>query len=290
MTDHPILFQGDMVRAIMTCSQCGTITLEIECPKCGSKERRKTQTRRPVDPQPPSCYADGKPLVKPFVYCGPHLDKHWHGWKTDDRHGHGIQHTAKSPHGVPGDLLWAKEPFQILNWDSNLQRVIGKYTRGGDKFNCRLTDDERDKWLKWKKPYSAKSSLFMFKSLARLWLKVLASGVERVQEISEADAKAEGVCDAAMIKELACRYEPVDGVVDSALECQMLRDPRVAFENLWDSIYAKPKPVMKKKEIVAYVSYPWAEIRETRKHRGKPWYVHGNPHVFKATFERYDKE
>jgi len=173
-TDHPILFNGDMVRAIL--------------------DGRKTQTRRVIKPQPEN------------------HDGYWFWWKGDwDTRGgpsagictHGTcgngeatwtmkEIAEHSPYGVPGDLLWAREPFRINNWDSNLQRAIGTYTRDGQGFNCRLTDRERDKWLKWKKPYSSKSSLFMFKSLARLWLKVKSVRVERVQNISDMDAEKEG--------------------------------------------------------------------------------------------------
>lgn len=63
-----------------------------------------------------------------------------------------------------------------------------------------------------------------------------------------------------------------------------------AFAALWDSLNARPKPIYatidREKVIVSYVSYPFADIQETRTYRGKPWQVVGNPYVFAYGLER----
>lgn len=200
-------------------------------------------------------------------------------------------HTSKSgrhkcPHGVPGDLLGVREPFRITQVNVLQGLVHGTYTRDGLEFLCDFPDQDMDKYEKWKKPYSGKSSLFMFKSLIRLWLTVKSVRVERVQEISEADALAEGIerTDAVGCIEPYRNYEHhemASGYNKSIPEC--------SFMTLWDSINAKPKPRYKKKQIIYYESYPWEAIRETREHRGKPWHVCGNPFVFATEFERYEQ-
>ena len=78
---------------------------------------------------------------------------------------------------------------------------------------------------------------------------------ERLQEITEEDAKAEGFTD------------------------------RFMFHALWDALNAKPKPVYRNKEIVKYVSYPCEDITEARIYRDKPWKVYGNPWVWVYSFE-----
>lgn len=165
MNDHPILFKADMVRAI--------------------RDGSKTQTRRVMRRQPPKGYTyrgddGGNPLV-------PKDSGHY--WTN----GYAMWRPRLCPYGVPGDLLWVKEPFRIESDDYHQAWVYGRYNRDNTAFGVQLTDAEWSKWEKWKKPFSGKSSLYMFKSLARLWLKVKSVRVERVQEISLEDIKAEGV-------------------------------------------------------------------------------------------------
>ena len=75
------------------------------------------------------------------------------------------------PYGQPGDLLWVRETW--INQD------------GDYKF---LADN-----LDWKGIMKFKPSIYMPKEAARIWLKVVNVRVERLQEISEQDAIAEGV-------------------------------------------------------------------------------------------------
>ena len=74
MSDHPILFSGDMVKAIL--------------------DGRKTQTRRVVKPQPPQDCE--RVLYDPAI-----------GWRF---HRHKNLHC---PYGQPGDRLYVREKFRI---------------------------------------------------------------------------------------------------------------------------------------------------------------------------------
>jgi len=124
-------------------------------------------------------------------------------------------------------------------------------------------------------------SIYMPKKLARLWLRVTDVRVQRVQEISGNDARAEGV--------------------SGALE----------FSKLWNSIYAAPRPMRKGGEIVSYQCWPWS-LRDFVKTtwpgtvadfigrweegaasltiwKGKPLHVNDNPWVVAATLEREER-
>lgn len=97
-----------------------------------------------------------------------------------------------------------------------------------------------------------REKMFQFKKDTRLWLEIAGVRVERLQEISEADALAEGV------------EHRKPGPAFSAGEVQgtahvCYANPQTAFAALWDSINGK--------------KYPWAS----------------NPFVWAITFRRIDK-
>jgi len=73
MTERPIIFNGEMVRAIL--------------------DGRKTQTRRPV--KNTGMYA---------------VDERWHGLKVKDEL---IRMATQCPYGQPGDRLWVRETFAL---------------------------------------------------------------------------------------------------------------------------------------------------------------------------------
>ena len=88
MKEHPILFSGPMVRAIL--------------------EGRKTQTRRVLNFQP----ADVLPMRGQYAgnlwVC---LDKREE--KIEDNRGH----VFRCRYGNPGDRLWVRETFEFERWD-----------------------------------------------------------------------------------------------------------------------------------------------------------------------------
>jgi len=82
------------------------------------------------------------------------------------------------PYGQPGDRLWVRETW-------------GEYPIGNLHYLYRANDSDaefgKEIGLKWK------PSIFMKRAASRLLLEITAVRVERVQDISEADAVAEGV-------------------------------------------------------------------------------------------------
>jgi hypothetical protein len=137
-----------------------------------------------------------------------------------------ILHTSiPCRYGRPGDLLWVRE-----SWAPARNQVLYKA-------NERYGNYE---WQKWK------PSIHMPKSAARIWLQVESVRVERLQDISEEDAKAEGVksahcdsnenCPSLLCKEKCSaigdwwNYRASNGEGFPAFSA------RSSFESLWESI------------------------------------------------------
>jgi hypothetical protein len=158
--ERPILFSGPMVRAIL--------------------EGRKTQTRRVVK------------LKKYF---------------KDDIEPLKLTHDVMAemieldgcPYGKPGDRLWVREKhkvrglcsgcyeyacdcghFEVTYAADNKINVLGEW-------DCESDFPKNEYW---------RPSLFMPRFLSRLTLGITNVRVERLQDISEADSRAEGITEA----------------------------------------------------------------------------------------------
>lgn len=160
----PVLFNGPMVRAI--------------------RAGRKTQTRRPVKPQP-SGFASFGAL--------PTCDCHPYGFHDGARH-------YPCPYGKPGDRLWVRETWwRNDGWEPHRERVaLFRNYDGATHTQVDVAgmatvmrtdpDDAALKAAGWVK----KPSIHMPRWAARLILEITDVRVERLQSISEADAMAEG--------------------------------------------------------------------------------------------------
>ena len=112
---------------------------------------------------------------RPILFSAPMVMAILAGTKTQTRRVIKPQPSVAQncPYGTPGDHLWVKETF----WT------------GGDAVNYRA-DGEMPEYMRdvsrWK------PSIFMPRKLSRITLEILDVRVERVQDISEEDAKDEG--------------------------------------------------------------------------------------------------
>ena len=117
------------------------------------------------------------------------------------------------PHGVVGDLLYCRETWKPTR-SSITQRSYVRY---------RADDSRREVYHDLWENVSAydrwRPSIHMPKWAVRHWLRITDVRAERVQDISEEDAKAEGCVD---------RGYDID-----------MESARYHFSQLWDSIYAK---------------------------------------------------
>jgi len=242
-------------------------------------EGRKTQTRRPFT------------KLYDAHRRGAWLDAH--NWKMDLSGRWWAQCDGAAlgaflnPLGSPGDLIYVRETWWDLGhtekgkwWGRTDSHVVGpKYVATcpdpfeGEDGQFLHREDWRTETIV-RMTYRKRPSIHMPKWAARTWLKVTGVGVERVQEISCYDARAEGIAEDFRTPSLDVRMK-------------VCRDN---FILVWDSCYSKPKPRYHKGKIVFYESYPWAEGTETREHKGLPHYVWGNPYVFATSFERVAHE
>ena len=153
----------------------------------------KTQTRRVMKP-PPYC-PGGK--FEPIV-DGKWL---WIPKYENDQDSHNI----KSPPHRPGDLIWVREawkaypdydhltPRQIIAEDPEFRPLyeadVGEHYSDGDSELIFMPDAIAE----WNSAGRYRNARFLPKALARIWLRVLDVRPERLQDITEEDAIAEGV-------------------------------------------------------------------------------------------------
>lgn len=83
---------------------------------------------------------------------------------------------ATCPYGQVGDKLWVRETFRVPN-PYGVPRYL--YKSDWEKYNTGIS-------------YEWKPSIYMPKAAARIWLEITDIRVERLQDITEEDAKAEG--------------------------------------------------------------------------------------------------
>lgn len=223
--ERPILFSAPMVRAIL--------------------EGKKTQTRRVVKPQPPA-----STTFAGEMHCSDskHDNSFW--WMTGDPHDCdewvSVEGTEPffCPYGKPGDRLWVRETW-TGTWHSALMHV--HYAAdGSENLVCAPSGYTIPKAAlsvgNWVTP------LFMPRWASRITLEIVKVRVERVQDITEEDAIAEGMtCDEGYYCEAPT--EESEGVH----RCNMTR----GFEALWNSINAK--------RGFGWDSNPWVWVIEFKK-------------------------
>ncbi len=189
-------------------------------------ENRKTMTRRMqgirhVNNDPDDWQYD--PAIKP-----PFSFKH----KT-----YGFITTSKPRYQV-GDQLWVKETFSFAPLTKETKPFypdLSDYIyKAGSNFIS----------IKWK------SSLFMPKAAARIWLEVTGVRCERLQDISEADAHNEGV---AFGKSTMgnCYYDYLSGGYN------IMTTARKSFFLLWRDIHKLGR--------WDYLPNPWVFIYEFKR-------------------------
>jgi hypothetical protein len=153
MTDRPILFSAEMVRAIL--------------------DGRKTQTRRKMSVQP---WPDA--LVTVEHYHPTVIDRHGDmqpGKEIFGAHWDDGEHGLRCPYGPPGDTLWVRETWAPLPGSVVLN--VAFY-----RADTKAAPDD----VRWR------PSIHMPRWASRITLEVKGVRVERLQDISEDDARAEG--------------------------------------------------------------------------------------------------
>ena len=134
---------------------------------------RKNQTRRVITPQPWTQHplAEGKEVI--FVE---HMPGHWGFKLKGEKHLPGVLTTClEKPSYKPGEVLYVKETWSISNGN-------GAYPDG-----YFYKADKSYHMVNWRNP------MYMPRVAARIFLRVSKVRAEKVKDISENDAIAEGI-------------------------------------------------------------------------------------------------
>jgi len=205
--EHPILFSGTMVRAIMEC--------------------RKTQTRRVCLKAATDMRKQGRGIewagaVHPAAIDG------WVAWwpgGTAEFTKKAYDYGFSCPYGKPGDLLWVRETWAMRSDTEPGSEKAKHYLlyRAHSLPETFLENCWHD-YGKWR------PSIHMPRWASRLTLRVTDVGVQRVQEISHTDAIAEGCpgCDWVTTSPY---------IADPHTDAGEL--PAEEFQRLWDTINGK---------------------------------------------------
>jgi len=211
MKEHPILFSAPMVRAIL--------------------DGRKTQTRRVVKPQPDDVSCDGIPVK--FV-THKFLDRETKTVVEKSHHDDGTRYVEriKCPYGQPGDRLWVREAWiQRGEWiqdfgEPGLGDVSGEYWKGSRDIAYKAEMETPHGIIqsnfvapKWR----GRPSIHMPRWASRITLEIDSVCVERLHDITEEDATAEGI-------------EQVRQEWSGGDSCANEMSGRELFEILWESI------------------------------------------------------
>jgi len=171
------------------------------------------------------------------------------------------------PYGVAGDVLWVRENFTY--WErresdrelkpgesrdyqkpQGFAKLLERIQHEGEDYIKYLADGAVRSLAEWAHPHPiyehcvgrfgrVMPSIFMPRWASRISLRVVSVRVERLQDISESDAKAEGVeSDLDDMRKLShLRGSEAARAVPTVLESSRSR-----FRYLWDSINGKRAP------------------------------------------------
>ena len=160
-------------------------------------EGRKTQTRRIIKPQP---------TIKPRIL----KNKDGVFWSLMDK-----CLFQKSPYGTIGDKLWVKETwFEWVKNNPEQLPYLYKATTPSDEIEILRQSGHAIKW---------KPSIYMPRRASRIGLENIDIRVERLKDITEEDARDEGVEHPDIATSPPSTYS----------------DYKHKFKLLWDSINAK---------------------------------------------------
>ncbi len=152
VAERPIIFSGTDVRAIL--------------------DGRKTQTRRIVKPQPPATHQ----FSGWCIATTRRKDEGGAVWRAGEDGVRLIDpHRANCPYGQPGDRLWVRE-----TWAEHPDFPGCRYAIYRADPECEY---DTDRW---------RPSIHMPRWASRITLEVTEVRAERLQDISEGDAMAEG--------------------------------------------------------------------------------------------------
>ncbi|HDH1795091.1 hypothetical protein [Klebsiella quasipneumoniae] len=227
MTERGMIFNAEMVRAIL--------------------DGRKTQTRRVMKVQPESNQL-GLLLITDSTK---HSDIGKYHWAESNATGNHVRSKLFScPFGAVGDRIWVRETWAILgnedgcciDWEEKLCKADERSAARIYRASCEQRPGNYGLWsipddADWKphtKDYQYEGawrpSIHMPRWASRILLEITDVRVERLNAISEEDARAEGIIDGGCLN---CGEPEPCGCANPE------PDATDAFAYLWQSIYGQ---------------------------------------------------
>ncbi|EDJ6155152.1 hypothetical protein GFF04_22330 [Salmonella enterica] len=200
MNERGMIFNAEMVRAIL--------------------DGRKTQTRRPVK----------FPLIDKNMGCE---------LAGNELAGELAAHNYwNSPYGKPGDRIWVRETFRVHSRATDVATLVyrasvrNSWTEQTHRVPIAVCDKPAtpEKWT---------PSIHMPRWASRILLEITDVRVERLRDLSEEDAKSEGITP------------PAGGVLPGW-------EYRINFRNLWMDIYGTD----------SWEANPWVWVIEFKRVEG----------------------
>ena len=227
MIERGMIFNGEMVRAIL--------------------DGRKTQTRRIMKVQPESNQL-GLLLITDSTK---HSDIGKYHWAESNATGNHVRSKLfSSPFGAVGERIWVRETWATLgneegcyvDWEDNLCKGDERSAARIYRASCEQRPGDYGLWsipddAYWK-PHTKehkfegawRPSIHMPRWASRILLEITDVRVERLNAISEEDARAEGIIDGGCLN---CGEPEPCGCANPE------PDATDAFAYLWQSIYGQ---------------------------------------------------
>lgn len=205
MKERGMIFNAEMVRAIL--------------------DGRKTQTRRVMKPQPEQCPRGGhwwpSNVFKTMLHVENEMQNGEGGWG-------GLVGDA-CPFGKPGDRIWVRETWAEAGASApDLKLYRANYPEHVPSHYENVPPADEIRWT---------PSIHMPRWASRITLEITGVRVERLNDISECDAKAEG----------------------APTECTLIGDKHYpGFRSLWKSIYGDD----------SWQANPWVWVIEFKRIEG----------------------
>lgn len=227
MTERGMIFNAEMVRAIL--------------------DGRKTQTRRVMKVQPESNQL-GLLLITDSTKRSDIGKYHWA--ESNATGNHVRSKLFSCPFGAVGDRIWVRETWAILgnedgcciDWEEKLCKADERSAARIYRASCEQRPGNYGLWsipddADWKphtKDYQYEGawrpSIHMPRWASRILLEITNVRVERLNAISEEDARAEGIIDGGCLN---CGEPEPCGCANPE------PDATDAFAYLWQSIYGQ---------------------------------------------------
>lgn len=234
--ERPIIFSGPMIQAILA--------------------GRKTQTRRVVKPQPEHwrCDAPGMEDIGGLAWKGRLCEADAFPGRPP-KHSDALEDLC--PYGQPGDLLYVKESWRPRSWSAE---------GGWGEIEYRADGSARQVEGPWSfermfpfdmPPARWRPSTHMPRWASRITLEITGVRVQRLGEISDEDAIAEGIEPKGVGRDGKPRWI-VYGLEHLG---QVTTSPAWSYERLWDTIHGDGAWVHDKDKWVWAITFRKVEVQ-----------------------------